>query len=588
MIMKTRAFLTLFSLLLPLPALAQDRPIRGYFADGRGALRALVGAPGAWEAPIILSEGVLSAGYNGRLLWYKMESHLFLCPVEAACRRFAAPGGPAYELRLGDKDGPVLYFPLAGQLASMDPAGTELQYSYIEDRFEPDAEAIGPGLRAVRQEGQILAVADDGSATLVPLAEVPSFRLLFRDGNNEIPVGESFTLPPAAPGESSTARFRVRNISSISIVITRLSIDPGPFKTFDQFFPPRTIAPGEFADFSVRFAPETPGEYARTLHVNDLKVTLLGSSTASSSVELETAAGWTWLRAGERVNLGTVERRSMLTRRIRITPPVPASLAGEGFRLLPTVDPAIFELQFQSDRVGMASGMLTVEHRSFPLEVQVNDFPPPTPSFVWLEAPGPARQLKFRIRLSETARTAVTGALTVTFTPDSGLPDDAAVMLLPVSARSQPVSFAEGAAESGELVLQTGSTAGTIRIRIAVGPKTAEDSIRITPMPVVLTQAKAAVSSANAQVILTGFDTARSASKLSFTFYLKSGQPAAPGRIDVDVRGAFGDYYKTVSGSVFGLRAHFPVSGTHTELDSVEVEIVNASGSTSTGRLRFE
>ncbi len=395
-------------------------------------------------------------------------------------------------------------------------------------------------------------------------------------------------MPPAVPGESSTARFRVRNTGSTAVVITRLSIDPGPFKTFDQFFPPRIIAPGEFADFSVRFAPEAPGEYARTLHVNDLRVTLLGASTTSSSVELESGSGWIWLKAGEKVSLGAIERRSALIRRIRITPPAPASVTGEGFRLLPTADPSVMELHFQSDRVGVASGTLTVEQRSFPLEVQVNDFPPPTPSFVWSDPPGPVKQMKFRVRLSEAARAAVTGALTVTFTPDSGLPDDTAVMLLPVSARSQPVSFAEGAAESGELVLQTGSTAGTIRIRIAVGTKSAEETIRISPLPVVLTEAKAAVSSANAQVTLTGFDTSRSASKLSFTFYLKSGQPASPGRIDVDVRGAFGDYYKTVSGSIFGLRAHFPVSGTHTELDSVEVEILNASGSTSTGRLRFE
>lgn len=585
--MKTRAFLFICCLLLPLSALAQNRPIRGYFADGRGALRALAGAPGAWEAPVIIPEDVLSAGYDGRLLWYKTAKHLFLCSDEEGCQSFEAPEGPAHKLESGNDGRLSFYFPLADQLAAIDK-GRDPEFTIVEKELDPHPEQIGPGLHAVREGDQILARTDDGSATVVPLAEVPSFRLLFRDGNNETPVGDTFTMPPAVPGESSTARFRVRNTGSTAVVITRLSIDPGPFKTFDQFFPPRIIAPGEFADFSVRFAPEAPGEYARTLHVNDLRVTLLGASTTSSSVELESGSGWIWLKAGEKVSLGAIERRSALIRRIRITPPAPASVTGEGFRLLPTADPSVMELHFQSDRVGVASGTLTVEQRSFPLEVQVNDFPPPTPSFVWSDPPGPVKQMKFRVRLSEAARAAVTGALTVTFTPDSGLPDDTAVMLLPVSARSQPVSFAEGAAESGELVLQTGSTAGTIRIRIAVGTKSAEETIRISPLPVVLTEAKAAVSSANAQVTLTGFDTSRSASKLSFTFYLKSGQPASPGRIDVDVRGAFGDYYKTVSGSIFGLRAHFPVSGTHTELDSVEVEILNASGSTSTGRLRFE
>lgn len=585
--MQTCALLTLVPLLLCLPAAAQDRPVRGYFADGRGALRALVGAPGAWEAPVVIPEDVLSAGFDGRLLWYKTPSQLVLCSTQDGCRFLTAPEGPAF--LHPDRDGALSwYFPAIRQVASIDPESQILQYSDIDDEPEPEPERIGPGLRAARGNGTLLAICDDGFSSLVPLAEVPSFQLLFRDDTKEVPVAESFRLPPAAPGESSTARFRVRNSGSIAVVITRLSIDPGPFKTFDQFFPPRTIAPGEFADFSVRFAPDAPGEYARTLHVNDLKVTLLGSSTAASSVELETPSGWLWLKAGEKVNLGAVERRSLLTRRIRITPPAPAAVTGEGFRLQPTPDPSILELTFQLDRVGPARGSLTVEARSFPLEVLVNDFPPPTPSFVWMDTAGPAKQIKFRVNLAEAARAAVTGTLTVTFTPDSGLPDDTAIMLLPISARSQPVSFAEGAVESGDLVLQTGSTAGLIRVRVVIGSKSAEESIRIGPMPVVFSQAKASIASANAQVTLTGFDTTRSASKVSFTFYLKSGQPAAPGRIDVDVKSAFADYYATVSGGVFGLRAHFPVSGTHTELDSVEVEIVNASGAASAGRLRFE
>jgi hypothetical protein len=585
---RTIALYWLIPALLATAALGQERPVQGYFADGRGALRALVGTPGAWETPVVIPEGVHSAGFDGRLLWYKTDHHLFLCYPDSGCHSESAPEGPAMARRMPSDEAIWFFFPSASQWARFDSDLKVLQFAEMDVAPDAEPEQIGPGLRAMREDGRILAIGEDGSSAWVPLAEVPAFQLFFRDGNAEVPVGDSFTMPSAAPGESSTARFRIRNRNTIAVVITRLSIDPGPFTTFDQFFPPRTIAPGEFADFSVRFAPGAPGEYSRTLHVNDLKVTLRASSVAASSVELETPSGWLWLKAGEKVSLGSVERRSLLTRRLRITPAAPASVTGDGFQLMPTSDPSMFELRFQSDRVGLASGALRVEERLFPLEVQVNDFPTPTPSFVWLDTPGPTKQVRFRVKLSEAARAAVTGALTVTFTPDSGLPDDTAVMLLPISARSQPVPFAEGASESGELTLQTGSTAGTIRVRIAIGSRSAEETIRIAAAPVVLTQARAAVASANAQVTLTGFDTARTASRLSFTFYLKSGQPASPGRIDVDVRNAFAEYYRTVSGSVFSLRAHFPVSGTHTELDSVEVEIVNGSGATTTGRLRFE
>lgn len=586
--MKMRTVLWLLPLLLPLPGAAQQRAVRGYFADGSGALRALVGAPGAWEAPVLIPDGVLSAGFDGLRLWYKTADQLILCREDVGCRAVSAPQGSARASGAAGEAAIRFFFPATGQVARLEEDNFELHYSENEIVPEDAPEQIGPGLTAIRRKDELVAVEADGTATFVPLAEVPSFHLLVRSGASEVPVSESFRMPPAAPGESSTAQFRVRNRGTIAVVITRLSIDPGPFRTFDQFFPPRTIAPGEFADFSVRFSPEAPGEYSRTLHVNDLKIALLGSSTAASSVELETPAGWVWLKAGEKVSLGAVERRSVLTRRVRITPPAAASVTGEGFRLNPAADASLFELQFQSDRVGLAGGVLRVEQREFPLEAQVNDFPTPKPSFVWLDTAGPARQVKFKVRLSEAARAAVTGALTVAFSPDSGLPDDSAVMLLPISARSQPVSFLEGAAESGELVLQTGSTAGTIRVRIALGSTSAEESIRIAPAPVALSSVRAAIASANAQITMTGYDTARTAARISFTFYLKSGQPAAPGRMDVDVRPAFGDYYKTVSGSVFSLRAHFPVSGTHTELESVEVEIVNGSGTTTTGRLRFE
>jgi hypothetical protein len=586
--MKSRYFLLLILCHLAIDAVGQNRPVVGFFADGKGALRALIGTPGAWEAPTVIPEGIRSAGFDGLRLWYKTDTELHVCAARSGCRTFPAPEGPARSW-VSASDGRLwFFFDRSSQVATPDDSEVTLQYTDEAPPEDFPDELIGPGVRAIRRDGALFALWEDGSTAMVPLAELPAFQLLFRDGTNEVPVGDTFTMPPAAPGESSTARFRIRNRGTQAVVITRLSIDPGPFKTFDQFFPPRIIAQGEFADFSVRFSPEAPGDYSRTMHVNDLKVTLLGSSTSASSVELESPSGWIRLKAGETVSLGAVERRSALVRRIRITPPAAASVSGEGFQVSPTEDPAVFLLQFQSDRVGLATGLLRVEQRTFPLEVRVNDFPAPMPSLQWIDTPGPAKQVKFKVKLSQAARAPLTGVLTVTFTPDSGLPDDTAVMLLPISARSQPVSFAEGVAESGEFTLQTGSTAGTIRVRATVGSNYAEERVRITPMPVVLTMAKAAVSSANAEVTLTGYDTARTASRISFTFYLKSGQAAAPGRIDADVRSAFSDYYKTVSGSVFSLRAHFPVSGTYTELESVEVEMVNASGSVSTGRLRFE
>ncbi len=567
---------------------AQERPVHGYFADGRGALRALTGLPGAWEAPIVVAEGVESAGFDGETLWYKTAGVMHLIDRHGNERTFPVPPGPVRARRDAASGRLQFVFPATEEVAELDAATEELLLEKKEVAYLDWAEWIGPELRLVRTGEGAFAVDADGRMTLLPLAEAPAFQLLHRDGAAEVPVSGTFLMPPAAPGESSSARFRIRNISTTSLVITRLSIDPSPFRTFDQFFPPRIIEPGGFADFSIRFSPQAPGEYITTLHINDFKVTLAGSSTAASSVEIEMLTGWVWLRAGEPVPLGSVERRSILTRRLRITPPAPPSLSGAGFTLLPGEDSTTHVIQFVSDKVGLNEGTLQVETRTFPLQVTVTDFPPPQPSLSWLDEPGAARQIRFRVKLSAAARAEVTGLLTVSFTPDSGLPDDGAVVLLPNAVRSMVVRIPEGASESADLTLQTGTTAGVIRVRITMGSNTAEESIRIGAAPVALSAARAAFSPANAQVTLAGYDTSRSASRISFTFYLKSGQPAAPGRIDVDVRQAFSDYFQTVTGSAFLLRAHFPVSGTFTELDSVEVEVANSAGVTRTGRLRLE
>lgn len=570
---------------------AQERPVAGYFWDGRGALRALVGWPGHWESPVVVPEGVLSAGYDGQLLWWKSADRLWIrMPRSGEWLAFAAPEGPA-AARFEREPGIFrFFFSSTKEVSEFDLSERQLRpMEPKESANEPDwPEVIGAGYVLERSGDSILVRDSEGVTSAVPLADTPVFQLFLVEAGAEKPVGSSFTMPPAAPGDSSVARFRVRNTGTIAVVITRLSIDPGPFKTFDQFFPPRTIAPGDFADFWVRFAPEVPGQYQRTLYINDLKVTLIGSSEGLPVLEVETATGWQTMKAGDVTSLGSVERRSVLSRRVRVTPFVPLSVSGEGFTLEPGAETSYYTIRFASDKLGIARGTVQEGARTFPVEVTVTDFPTPTPSIELLDEVGPARQVRFRVKLSEAARTNLTAAVSVSFVPDAGLPDDTAVMLLPNSVRTVPVTISEGSTATEELLVQTGTTAGLIQLRVTVGNRTTQTSFRIAPAAVVLQSLKASVASANAEIILTGYDTVRSASKLAFTFYLRSGQTAAPGRIEVDVGQQFSDYYRAVSGSAFRLRAHFPVSGTHTELDSVEVEIFNSAGRTTTGRLRFE
>lgn len=520
---------------------AQESPLAAILTLPDTSLRALHGVEGAWHVRTLVPSGVLASGFDGTTLWYET----------AAGRR-------------------VIQLPSSGA-----PAG------------EPAPDQIGEGLFLLRQDGATLAFRPGGEPFLIPLAETTTFQLFLRTPGGEEAVSPPLTLPSTAPQTTSSVALRIRNPTASAVTISRLSVDPGAFQTFDQFFPPHVIPPLGFADFSVRFSPGAEGEYSSTLHINDFTVALRASTAAAPSVDLDTPAGWQPLRFDTVNDLGTVERQATLQRRIRIIPSALPTMSGEGFRLQPGPDSTLFDTFYTSDKSGIATGVLGVAGRSYPLRVTVTDFPAPHAALSLEGGGGPARQEKLLIRLAEPARAALSGTLTLRFTPETGLPDDPAIAFLPSMVRTLPLHIAEGASQA-EAAFQTGSTAGQIAFTAAIGGQVAEYSFRILPEPVALSAAKASAAAGSAEVVLTGFDTSRSASRVAFTFYLRSGQTASPGRVEADVSAAFQAFYKTSTGGAFLLRAGFPVAGTISELESVEVEMLNSQGVRRTGRLRFE
>jgi hypothetical protein len=267
---------------------------------------------------------------------------------------------------------------------------------------------------------------------------------------------------------------------------------------------------------------------------------------------------------------------------------VPVRIDGDSFQLQTSAIASEHTIVFSSDKAGAATATLDAGGRLFLLRATATEFPTPRPAIAFAGEPKTAQQARLTVRLAEPARTAYTAMLNLAFLPDAGLPDDASVAFLPQAVRSLPVRFAEGAAESPEIVFQTGTTAGRIVFSVTLGTYAEEKSLRIQPEPVVLSGARASSASAAAEIVLTGFDTTRTVSRIAFTFFLKNGQAASPGRIESEVAAPFASYFKSVSGGTFTLRANFPVSGTYTELDGVEVEITNSAGSGRSGRLRFE
>jgi len=425
---------------------------------------------------------------------------------------------------------------------------------------------------------------------LLPAAEPVSLQLFTRDPEGgETAVAGTIAFPATAVESTSVIRFRVRNTTSAAVTISRLSIDPGAFTLFDQFFPPRVIESKGFADFSLRFAPAAAGRAASTLHLNDMVFAVQGDTVESARIEQLNGGNWGDLKS----DLGSVERGTALDTELRVTPvETGISLTGQWFTLIPGAEPGRYTVRFLAPSAGTYPAVLDTPGRSYPLRATANEYAPPRPRFSLLPgAVEAAKQVEVKIALDEAARAAAVGSLELAFAPDSpGLGDDASVQLLPKAVRTIPFEVVSGAKSATfdtqpSVFAQTGTTAGTITLTAKLGSWVETVTLKVSAGPVVYTSTKAAVGTSSAEVLITGYDTTHAGGKIAFTFYLSGGGAVTPGRMEADIGSQFAEYCAKNRTGSFQLRAVFPVAGTASELESVEVEMTNGQGVQRTGKL---
>jgi len=88
---------------------------------------------------------------------------------------------------------------------------------------------------------------------------------------------------------------------------------------------------------------------------------------------------------------------------------------------------------------------------------------------------------------------------------------------------------------------------------------------------------------------VTGYDTSRSTSLVSFTFFDLEGRTVSPGTIQADASRAFQQYFETTDyGSVFSLRVVVPVTGDSSQVGAVDVGLSNSLGDTRTGHVQIQ
>jgi len=138
------------------------------------------------------------------------------------------------------------------------------------------------------------------------------------------------------------------------------------------------------------------------------------------------------------------------------------------------------------------------------------------------------------------------------------------------------------------MAFQTGTTAGTITLTLALNAATQQSTLAIAPSPITLDSFTAVRQLGALNVAFSGFDNTYSASQLAFTFYDLKGLALPQGAIDVDAATAFRQYFDTTqAGGSFALLATFPVTGVTSQIGFVSAQITNSAGATTAQQIPF-
>jgi hypothetical protein len=441
---------------------------------------------------------------------------------------------------------------------------------------------------------------------LLPLSVLAQLRIYVAPPNSESPVSSLHDLGSVAAGDALETRFRVRNHGVAAIPVTSLSVAGTGFSLAGQPSLPYVLAPGLNLDFTVRFQARDHGSYSANLAVNGTSVLLRASALAAAVIRLN---GNT-VTAGSSVDFGRVERGSagrVVLELANVTTQSVAvrsiQLTGSAFRGpdlpqaadLETGAAMSFSLFFEPKSAGVFTGALLIDGREIRLTGAATE-PPFTRPAVVLDSfiAESAKQGRVSVRFDSPSRASGSGKLTLSFQPADGTVDNDNGMLFVASGnRVLPFTVVEGDSEArfgsaAQAVFQTGTTAGTIVLTAEIGGYTERTSILIAGTNVKFDQSVAARNGNSIEVQLTGYDNTQSAGEVSFTFYDRSGKMVQPGALKVNARDSFKRHFESSKlGGTFSLRASFPVAGNASEIESVEVDLGNSTGSSRSTRLRF-
>lgn len=234
--------------------------------------------------------------------------------------------------------------------------------------------------------------------------------------------------------------------------------------------------------------------------------------------------------------------------------------------------------------------------RTFTVNIELPPLPPLTITQIQETVP-PASQPSFGLQLGQTYPAELNGTAQLEFTPDEGLPPDPAVRFANGSTSvnfSIPAGEAAAVPASGSLfALQTGTTAGTVTIRVTLrlgstvlNPDPfAVRTVRIPASGPQITRLVIVRNPAGFEVQITGYTNTREITGATFRFTPAPGATLSATEVNVPVASAFQSWFASEASRQYGgqflLVVPFALQGNAGAVASVQVTLTNRAGSGS-------
>jgi hypothetical protein len=403
--------------------------------------------------------------------------------------------------------------------------------------------------------------------------------------------GGTLAFPGTNVGQSSSIPVRIINSGNADGIVSSINIAGQGFQLSNVPQLPQTLAPNASLAFTVTFTPAQPAALKGSLFINSDTVNLSGVGLGSQLAISYTAAGTTitlvpggnnsvvfspvMISQSSQVSLdvkntGTVPA---VISNIGVTqvngpfslsgvPPLPISLGpNEDFHLL---------INFTPTTLGFSSGSLLIDTTTVTL-VGSGTQPPPLPGYSIAGPTGtvPAgTQPSFSLTLATPYPVPISGTLTLSVSPSSDLPADAAVQFATggqtvpfvIPANTTSAVFAKQGTQIG---LQTGTVAGTITLTPSfatlagnvdltpASPTTLQ--ITVAPASPTLTTVQLSNQTANSvTLVVSGFTPTRKLTSANVQFTTAPGINMPTSTFTIDLQQIATVWFRSSASQAFG------------------------------------